>query len=274
MKKVAKVEAKISIIIPSFNQGQYIEETIKSIINQNYKNYEIIIFDGGSKDESLDVVDKYSAFISHLSIGKDKGQADAIKKGFEIAKGEILYWINSDDQLSVSTLDLINKAYLKTNKPSVFFGNLDIIDGKSKYLFTKYLTPLPFLVGKYAVQRGLFGFYQPSFFMTASAYALIDGINPNLFFCMDNDLFKKLSEKSINFIFINKTLSKFRIHQNSKSSNFQERSIIERKIIFGNTTIKDKLLKIYVLINRAIFYMISLRLIKVINSKYKIPWLP
>ncbi len=274
MQKFEQNEAKISIIIPSFNQGEYIEETIKSILNQNYKNYEIIIFDGGSKDKSLEVIDKYSSFISHISIGKDTGQADAIKKGFEIAKGEILYWINSDDILVGSTLELINKVYIKTKKPSVFFGHLDIIDAQSEYLFTKYLTPLPFLIGKYAVQRGLFGFYQPSFFMTASAYALIDGINPNLFFCMDNDLFKKLSEKSINFIFINKTLSKFRVHENSKSSNFQDKSEIERKIIFGNTTIKDKFLKIYVLINRAIFYMISLRLIKVINSKYKIPWLP
>ena len=85
MQKVEQNEAKISIIIPSFNQGEYIEETIKSILNQNYKNYEIIIFDGGSKDKSLEVIDKYSSFISHISIGKDKGQADAIKKGFEIA---------------------------------------------------------------------------------------------------------------------------------------------------------------------------------------------
>ena len=97
MPKNINIETKISIIIPSFNQGEYIEETIKSILNQGYSNYEIIIFDGGSKDNTLQILQKYKSYISHLSVGKDKGQSDAIKKGFELAEGEILYWINSDD---------------------------------------------------------------------------------------------------------------------------------------------------------------------------------
>ena len=151
---------------------------------------------------------KYKSYISHLSVGKDKGQSDAIKKGFELADGEILYWINSDDILAENALQLINNSFLKTKKPSVFFGNLDIINFTSKFLFTKYLTPIPPLFGKYSIYRGLFGFYQPSFFMTASSYRLTKGINPNLFFCMDNDLFKKLAKERIDFIYINKSLSK------------------------------------------------------------------
>lgn len=274
MPKINKVETKISIIIPSFNQGEYIEETIQSILNQNYCNYEIIIFDGGSKDTTLQILQKYKSYISHLSVGKDKGQSDAIKKGFELADGEILYWINSDDILAENALQLINNLFLKTKKPSVFFGNLDIISSSSKFLFTKYLTPIPPLLGRYSIYRGLFGFYQPSFFMTTSAYRLTKGINPDLFFCMDNDLFKKLAQERIDFIYINKSLSKFRIHENSKSSNFQDRGLCERKNIFGAASLNDRFLKIYVLIFRTIYYLFKLRIIKVVKSKYRIPWLP
>ncbi len=274
MPKTISKETKISIIIPSFNQGKYIEETLNSILNQNYSNYEIIIFDGGSTDNTLAILEKYKKNIQHLSIGEDRGQADAIKKGFEIAKGEILYWINSDDLMGKNTLILINNSFLKTSKPSVFFGDLDIIDSKSKFLFTKYLTPIPPLLGRYSISRGLFGFYQPSFFMSASAYSLTNGMNSDLFFCMDNDIFRKLSKEKIDFIYLNKSLSKFRVHENSKSSNFQDRGISERKKIFGVTNFKDRLLKIYVLSFRLIYYLINLRIIKVVKSKYKIPWLP
>ena len=274
MPRNTNLETKISIIIPSFNQGQYIEETIQSILNQAYSNFEIIIFDGGSKDNTLQILQKYKSYISHLSVGKDKGQSDAIKKGFELAKGKVIYWINSDDILSKNVLHSINNSFLKTNKPSAFFGNLDIINSKSKFLFTKYLTPIPPLFGRYSIYRGLFGFYQPSFFMTASAYSLTNGIDPDLFFCMDNDLFRKLAYEKIDFIYINKSLSKFRIHENSKSSNFQDRGFNERKKIFGVSNFNDRLLKIYVLIFRAIYYLLKFRIIKVVKSKYKIPWLP
>ena len=72
MTKIRNVETKISIIIPSFNQGEYIEETIQSILNQDYSNYEIIIFDGGSRDNTLQILRKYKSYISHLSVGKIK----------------------------------------------------------------------------------------------------------------------------------------------------------------------------------------------------------
>ena len=121
MPRNNNIETKISIIIPSFNQGEYIEETIQSILNQDYSNYEIIIFDGGSKDNTLQILQKYKSYISHLSVGEDKGQSDAIKKGFELAEGEILYWINSDDILAENALHSINNSFLKTKKAFCIF---------------------------------------------------------------------------------------------------------------------------------------------------------
>ena len=88
---------KISIVTPSFNQAQFIEETILSVLNQNYPNLEYIIIDGGSTDGSVDIIKKYADKIAYWVSEKDSGMYDAINKGFGKSTGEILAWINSDD---------------------------------------------------------------------------------------------------------------------------------------------------------------------------------
>jgi glycosyltransferase involved in cell wall biosynthesis len=88
---------KISIITPSYNQGQYIEQTILSVINQNYPNLEYIIIDGGSTDNSIEIIQKYEKYLAYWISEKDEGMYEAIQKGFEKSTGEIMAWINSDD---------------------------------------------------------------------------------------------------------------------------------------------------------------------------------
>jgi glycosyltransferase involved in cell wall biosynthesis len=88
---------KVTVIIPSFNQGSFIEETILSVINQNYPNLELIIIDGGSQDNTLDIILKYKKNISYWVSEKDRGQSHAINKGLEIATGDWIAWLNSDD---------------------------------------------------------------------------------------------------------------------------------------------------------------------------------
>jgi len=88
---------KISIVTPSYNQGEFIEQTILSVINQNYPNLEYIIIDGGSSDQTVDIIKKYEKYISYWESVPDKGQTDAINKGFSKCTGEIFNWINSDD---------------------------------------------------------------------------------------------------------------------------------------------------------------------------------
>ena len=87
----------VSIITPSYNQAKYIRETIESVLNQDYPNIEYIVIDGGSTDETLEILEEYKGKLTYIS-EKDDGQSDAINKGFKMAKGDILAWINSDDK--------------------------------------------------------------------------------------------------------------------------------------------------------------------------------
>lgn len=104
---------KISIITPSYNQGKYIEETIRSILLQNYPNLEYIIIDAVSDDDTVSIIEKYSRWISYWVSEPDNGQSNAINKGFKIATGEIINWINSDDQLAKESLYEIGLKWME-----------------------------------------------------------------------------------------------------------------------------------------------------------------
>lgn len=112
---------KISIITPSFNQGKFIEKNIKSIFDQNYPNFEHIIVDGGSTDDTVEILKKYS----HLKwvSEPDEGQADALNKGLKMASGDIIGWLNSDDYYLPNAFNIVSETYLN-EKWDWLIGNL------------------------------------------------------------------------------------------------------------------------------------------------------
>lgn len=115
---------RISIVTPSYNQAEFLERTIFSVLNQNYPKLEYIIIDGGSTDGSVEIIKKYDKYLTFWVSEKDNGQADAIRKGFARATGEILAWINSDDTYLPGTFLKVAKAFIKNPKVDLIFGNI------------------------------------------------------------------------------------------------------------------------------------------------------
>jgi len=112
MKKITTVPPlKITIVTPNYNDGPFIEDTIVSVLSQNYPNLEYILVDGASTDNSMQIVERYSRHFTHIISEKDQGHADALNKGFELATGEILAWINSDDLLLPGSLQSVNEVF-------------------------------------------------------------------------------------------------------------------------------------------------------------------
>lgn len=128
---------KVTIVTPSFNQGQYLEETIRSVLLQGYKNLEYIIIDGGSADNSVEIIQKYEPWLAFWVSEPDDGQADAINKGFCRSTGEYLGWINSDDILYPGAISRVMDAFGAYPRIDLVYG--DIVQGEKVDLASRPL---------------------------------------------------------------------------------------------------------------------------------------
>lgn len=210
-----KIYPKISIITPSFNQGKYIEKTILSITSQNYPNLEYIIMDGGSSDNTLEIINKYREYITYWESKPDNGQSDAIKRGFEISTGDILAYINSDDFYLPGTFLKIADAF--ENNPSVkwitgngiYVNENEVTIRKNNY-FPPLICPKTMLYGGNC-------FFQPATFWKRELYFSVGGIDQKINYSFDFDLFLKflLIEKPLK---LNYEVAAFRMHPTSKTS--------------------------------------------------------
>lgn len=126
---------KIHIVTPSYNQGEFLEDTILSVLGQNYPNLEYLIIDGGSTDNSVEIIKKYEDKLAYWVSEKDNGQSEAINKGFKIATGEILGWINSDDMYMPNILNTVSKLMNPENE-KLIYGQCVHIEQVPKVVFT------------------------------------------------------------------------------------------------------------------------------------------
>jgi glycosyltransferase involved in cell wall biosynthesis len=183
-----------SIITPVFNRPKYLEDTIKSILNQKFKNYEYIIVDGKSTDRTLIILNKYKSRIRIIS-EKDNGMYDAIKKGFAVAKGKYFMWINSDDFLIDNYSLLRAYNYLRKYKREWIIGNASFTDESKK----KIKTYFPLIYPKFIIKAGLahscfWGFIQQeNTIFSKKLYKKSGGINKDYKMAGDFDLWKRFA---------------------------------------------------------------------------------
>ena len=126
---------KISIVTPNYNMGAYLEETIKSVISQNYPNLEYFIIDGGSNDNSLEIIKKYERHLTYWISEKDNGMYHAIQKGFEKSTGEIMAWLNSDDMYHSNSLFIVAEIFDSFPQVEWLLGASTTFDEKGRTVF-------------------------------------------------------------------------------------------------------------------------------------------
>ncbi len=179
----------VSIITPSYNQASYLEQTITSVLNQDHADIEYIVVDGGSTDNSVDIIKKYSNRLAYWTSEKDNGQADAINKGFTKATGEVIAWLNSDDYYLDGTVSAAVKIFDENPDVGLVYGNMLAVDEHGKTfnaLNYKQLTLEDLLCFQ------IIG--QPAVFMRRSVLQKTSGLDSTFHFLLDHHLWIQLAQ--------------------------------------------------------------------------------
>jgi len=222
---------KISIVTPSFNQGDYIEKTIRSVLLQGYPNLEYIIIDGGSADQTVEVIKKYEPWINFWVSEKDNGQSHAINKGLAKTSGELLGWLNSDDYYLPGALFKVAMAYLEDTSVGAVYGQGHIVDTAGAIIHTPKLVQ----VTKASLFEWSFDndFMQPSCLFTRKAWQESGSIDESLYFSFDVEYWIRIAGK-FTFKRISDVLSISLSHPHAKTTSMPIISVIE----FANVCMK------------------------------------
>ncbi len=204
---------KITIITPSYNQGEFLEDTIRSVLDQNYPNLEYFVIDGGSTDNSVDTIKRYAEHFDWWVSEKDRGQSHAINKGLERATGEIITWLNSDDFFYPGALDTIAQAAVAHPEAGLFIGNGTIADRQGRRV-RRYSKTVAFDYD--ALLRGANYILQPSTFLRKRVFDEQGPIDEKIIYCMDLELWLRVGNK-YPVVTIDEELAAFRWYDEVKS---------------------------------------------------------
>ena len=210
---------RISVITPSYNQGRFIEQTILSVLNQNYPNFEHIVIDGGSTDNTIEILKRYS----HLKwiSEPDKGQANAINKGFELATGQILAYLCSDDLYADGVFDFVNSYFKEHPNVDMIYGGCYFIDEDNRVLRRKKAVPF----SRQKLLKANF-IWQPTVFFRAEVYKRIGPFNEDLNFAFDYEWWIRASS-CCNIQAVPQHLAYYRWHTSSKTVAQESRQLHE-----------------------------------------------
>jgi glycosyltransferase involved in cell wall biosynthesis len=216
---------KISIITPSYNQGQYIEETIRSVLLQNYPNLEYIIIDGGSTDNSVEIIQKYADRLAYWVSEPDKGQSQAILKGFARATGDIMAWINSDDIYAPGSLMAVAAAAIQQPLAAWFAGRCDTLEnGKVIKRGKRWHGGLEIWYIRDILM-------QPGVFWRKTLWQTNGGLDETLHYSFDYELWLRFAAVQPFPFWISQCVAFYRSHTATKTSNHPERFLQENQLI-------------------------------------------
>jgi glycosyltransferase involved in cell wall biosynthesis len=213
-----KKQPLVTIVTPSYNQAQYLEATIQSVLAQSYPNIEYIVIDGGSTDGSVEIIKQYADKLAYWVSEPDQGQTDAINKGFARANGEVMAWLNSDDTYHPEGVAKA-VAYLEQHpEVGLVYGDTDFIDEHGRVM-----GHFPARQTSHArIRRGYVHIPQQASFWRAELWRQVGPLDPSFYFAMDYDLWVRLSKVS-EIKYVPDVWAYFRLHGDSKTIQDDDR---------------------------------------------------
>ena len=217
---------KISIVTPSYNQGQFIEETIRSVLLQGYPNLEYIIIDGGSTDNSVEIIKRYSPQLTYWVSAPDNGHGNALNKGFSLAKGEIMAWINSDDKYLPWTFSVVAEIFNSHKNINWITGLHSRWDAKGRQIRVNlvYKNIYNFILGDYGWVQQESVFWRRSLWEKAGSK-----INEKYKFMVDGELWCRFFTLD-DLWHVNCVLGGYRVHNSNRATAYYEQVINEMDV--------------------------------------------
>lgn len=228
---------RISIVTPSYNQAEFIEETIRSVLLQGYPDIEYIIIDGGSTDGSVEIIKKYEPWLTYWVSEPDRGQSHAINKGMERTTGKILNWLCSDDILLPSALKIVAEKYAEFPEAGAWAGGTYRISSKGKMLDVNLPKDLT-LEGIVDWEKNYLP--QSGCFFSRKAWEVAGPLDEELHYSMDFDLRVKIA-KHFNFVKIEEIISSARIHADTKTQSSLAKMFAERCLVWSRHGYEEKM---------------------------------
>jgi len=208
----------VSIVTPSFNQAPFLEETILSVLGQDYPNLEYLIVDGGSTDGSLEIIRRYADRLAWWVSEPDRGQTEAINKGFAHARGEIFAWLNSDDMYLPQAVSEAVQYLQNHAEVGLVYGDANFIDERGRVL-----GKFPARQTDYRrLRRGYVHIPQQAAFFRAELWRKVGPLDTSFYFAMDYDLWVRIARHA-KIVYLPRLWANFRLHGSAKTIAADER---------------------------------------------------
>jgi glycosyltransferase involved in cell wall biosynthesis len=215
--QLAEEWPRISIVTPSLNQSAFVEETLRSVLEQGYPNLEYIVIDGGSSDGSVEIIRRYADRLAYFVSEPDRGQSEAINKGFARATGDLFGWLNSDDLYEPGALEAIATAH-RQQPQAILAGDVILIEQRGRAWHEVTRVEQRGLTADHLIHLdGQFAYAQPGLFFPAPLWRELGGVDERLRYAMDHDLLCRAVRRA-SALYVHRPVARFRLHDDSKTA--------------------------------------------------------